>query len=83
MWRPMEDAAYWHVHCDLFNLFSYKTQDHQPGVVPPTIIQLLRKYPTGLPIAWPYGGIFSIEVPSSQMTLACLKFDIKTNHPTS
>lgn len=63
--------------------FLIKPKTTSPGVVPPTIIQLSRKCPTGLPIAWPYGGIFSIEVPSSQMTLACLKFDIKIKHPTS
>lgn len=34
----------------------------------------LRKYSTDLPIAQSYGGIFSIGVPSSQKTLAYIKF---------
>lgn len=39
--------------------------------------QSLRKYSTGLPTAQSYEGIFSTGVLSSQMTLACVKGDIR------
>ncbi|ERE88519.1 hypothetical protein H671_1g3002 [Cricetulus griseus] len=33
----------------------------------------LRKFPTSLPTARSYGGIFSVEAPSSPVILACIK----------
>ena len=39
---------------------------------PSHINHYLRKFPTGLFPAWSYGGIFKIEVSSSQKILACV-----------
>lgn len=61
----------------LLGLLSNRTQDHSPGMIP-TVIgwtlpdqPLIKKMPTGLPTAQSFGGIFVIEAPSSQTTLAC------------
>ena len=35
--RPGRGAAYWPTPRGLLSLFSYRTQDHQPGVTPPTV----------------------------------------------
>ena len=40
----------------------------------------LRKYPTGLCTAQSHRGIFSIEVPSSLMTLPCVKMTCNRQH---
>lgn len=40
---------------------------------PPTSITNFKKCSTGLPAAWSFGGIFSIKLPSSPLTLACVK----------
>jgi len=58
----------------LLSLLSYRTQDHQPrnGAAhsgPGSPHQSLRKCPT----AGSYGHMFTTEVPSSLMTLACVK----------
>jgi len=56
-------------------MISYGNQDHQPRVAPPKIIwashypSLIKK----MPYRSAYRrGIFSIEAPSSHMTLACV-----------
>jgi hypothetical protein len=68
--EAMEDAAYWLAPHGLLSLLLYTSQDYFPRVPshqwagPSHINHSSRKYPTGQSDR----GIFSIEVPSSQMT---------------
>jgi len=65
---------------DLFSLLSYRSEDHQPRVVPSTMgwalshQSLIKKMPY-IPTAGTYGGIFSVEVPSGNCSLC--EVDIK------
>lgn len=60
-----------------------------PGMTPYSVLWALpinhqpRKRPTGLPIGQPDKGIFSAEVLSSQMTIACVKFTKKQTREVS
>ena len=78
MQKPWRCAAYWLVSHGLLSLLSCRTQDHQPRMAPPTVgcvlPRQLRKYLTG----GAYEGIFSSEVPSFQITLACVSSFCKT-----
>jgi len=74
------NAAYGLVPPGLFSLFSYRTQNFSREMAPPAvgwallpISNYLGKCPADLPRARSYGGTSSIEVASSQMTLACVK----------
>lgn len=86
MERPWRSAAaYWLVPMALLSLlfFFFLVSFLKPIVQGYLHSQLTGPFPsitsqeytlqTCLPTAWFYGGIFSVEVPSSQMTLACLK----------
>jgi hypothetical protein len=81
--RPWRGVAYWLASHGLRSLLFYTTQNHQlrdgpthKGLGPPHQ-SLIKKMPYRLATAQSYGGIFSIEVSSSQMTIvACIKFDI-------
>ena len=70
MQRQWRGAAYWLAHHDLLSLLSYKTQDHQPRVEPPTVGQtfphqlLIKKMPNRLAYSLIIHDIFSIGVPS-------------------
>ena len=63
----------------LFTLLSYTTQDHMLGVAPPTVgwtlpnQSLVKKISYRLAYRQSDGGIFSVKVPFSQMTLACVR----------
>ena len=79
MQRPWRSAAYCLAPHGLLSLLSYRTQDHQPrdgtthsGLGLPHQ-SLIKKMP--LHTAHLYGGIFSLEAPSSLMTLACVKLE--------
>lgn len=72
--------AYWFALHVLFTLFSYKTQDHLPSNDtihsewgPPLTLPGEENTLTALPTSQSDRGIFSIEVPSSPVTLACFK----------
>lgn len=69
---PWSDASYWLAPHTLLSLFSFRTQELKP--MDDHTQNHLRKYSTDLPRAQSYGGIFSIGVPSSQKTLAYIKF---------
>jgi hypothetical protein len=57
------------------SLLSYRTQDHSSGMAPPTMGCALRHCSLRKCLtAGSYGGIFSIEVSSSRMTLACISW---------
>ena len=54
----------------LLSLLSYRTQDHRPGVAPPTL---------GWVLLWAsHRAIFSTEAPLSLTTVACVK--LTQNH---
>ena len=86
MQRPWRDVTYCLAPRGLLSLLSYRTQDHQPrgGTTHIGLNSLiknsLRKCPTDLPVAQPPGGplffffFFSMEAPSPQMSLVCVKF---------
>lgn len=59
----------------LLRLLSYNIQDYLPRVALPTWIGLSH---TALLMGQSDGGIFSTEIPSSQMTTACVK--LKKTH---
>jgi hypothetical protein len=67
-----------------YSSFLIEPRTRCPGMAPITMgwalphQSLIEEMPTGLPAAWSYGGIFFIEVPSSQMTLACVKLTKRT-----
>ena len=76
MQRPWRDAAYWLISHDLISLFSFKTQNHQPrnghthnGLGPPPLITN-SKNALQLDLM---EAFFSINVPSLQITPACIK----------
>ena len=78
MQRPWRDAAYWLAPHDLLSLFVYRTQDHLPtgGPIYNRLGPLQHSHQSHLKIcltAESHGGIFSVEVPALQMTLACIK----------
>lgn len=75
-WRS---AAYCFSPHGLCRLFSYLPQDHLPESWPHPqwagsshINPQLRKHSTGFPTDQSGGDIFSIEVFSTQMSLACV-----------
>ena len=73
----MRSAAYRLAPMTFLACFLIETGTTSPGVAPLTMgwappHQSLRKCPTGLRIAQSYRDIL-IEVPSSQMMLACVK----------
>jgi hypothetical protein len=63
----------------LAQLISYRTQDHQPRMDPPTVgwalsyQSLIKKIPIGIPTAKYDRGSSSVEPPSSLKTLASVK----------
>ena len=67
--RPWRSVAYWIAPRGLLSLPSYRTQDHQPRMVPPTMgwapphQTLIRKMLSGLPSTQYNGGIFLTEIP--------------------
>jgi hypothetical protein len=75
MQRPGRVLLIGSVPHGLLRLLSYRSQDHQPmddltnHRLDPSYQSLIKKMPYG----WTFGDIFSIEVPSFQMTLACVK----------
>jgi hypothetical protein len=74
MQKPRTGTAYRSAPHGLFSLLSYRTQDHySPEMVPPTVgwaLSYKSLINTLRACVQPILGIFSIEVPSSQMTLA-------------
>lgn len=74
MQRPRRNAAFYLLLRDLLNLLSQHKLGWNTHNEPATSV---RKWPTDLPIAKTDGGIFSIVVPSSQVTLACVGVDRK------
>jgi hypothetical protein len=78
MERPRRSAGYWLVPYGFLSLLSWRIQDHQSKMAPPTMgwalphQALIKKMPYMLSCLQPdLMEAFSIEVPSSQMTLAC------------
>jgi hypothetical protein len=73
MQRPWRNTAYWHTESAFFKNpgLPVQGQDHAQWVPPLLNQSLIKKMPTGQL----YGCIFSIGVPSSQMTLACVKLN--------
>jgi hypothetical protein len=61
-------GVYWNAPPSLLNLFHYSTITTCPGVALPPSVTNQENAPTELPTAPSYGGIFLIEVPSSQTT---------------
>jgi hypothetical protein len=53
--------------------------DHSGLGLSTPIIHQSRKCPLDLPTGQSEGSILSVEVPSSQMSLACVKLETKTN----
>ena len=77
---PWRSAAYRLAVCGLLSLLSHTTQDHpsRGGTThrrlgPPTSVINQEKAPTGMPTGQVDRGISSVEVPSSQTTLTCIK----------
>lgn len=67
LWK---NAAYWLVSHDLLHLIFYILEGHHPQWARTSHINhQSRKYPTGFPTYLS----FSAKVPSSQITLACIK----------
>lgn len=80
MQSPWRSIAYWLVLRGLLSFLSYRLRMTRIGVVsPPTVDwalphqSLIKKIHIGLPTGLSYKGIFSIETPSSQMTLTYVK----------
>lgn len=73
MQRPWTDVAYWLAPHGLHNLLSFSTQDHQPGVAPPTVGWTFHTNHYRFACRQTSWRRFSIESSSSQMTLACVK----------
>ena len=74
--RPWKNTSYWLVSHGSFSLLFYKTQNHlsvgatvHSEMGPPTSIINWEYAPTDLPTGRCDGGIFSTDVPSSQMIL--------------
>lgn len=64
--------AYWFIHMPCSACFLPEPRTTSQGMVPSTMVWALhhkspRKYPVGMPTACPFGSIFSIEVPSSNV----------------
>ena len=87
MQKPWRSVAYWVILHSLLSLFSYRTQDHK-SMAPPTMgwalshqswIKKMSCRFAHSPILWRH---FSIEVLSSQMTLACVNLTLKTCQDT-
>jgi hypothetical protein len=80
---PWRSAAGWLALHSLLTLLSYTIQKHLPRVVlPPMDLALThksqsRQYPIGMLTFKSDKGIFSTEVPSSRITLACVKLNKK------
>lgn len=80
MQKPWKVAVYWLILHGFLSLLSFSTQNHQPRgstghsfLSPPASIVSLENVPHICPQVNFGGGIFSIEVPSSQMRLTCIK----------
>ena len=76
MQRPWRDAAYLIALCGLLSLFLMEPRITSPGVAPPTMGWALphQSLHNKMPYRLVYrSGIFLIESPSSQMTLANIK----------
>lgn len=59
MQRPWRDVTYWLASPGLLSLLSYRTQDHQPRMAPPTMDWALpHQSPRKCFTAGSYGGIF-------------------------
>lgn len=67
--EPWKSAACWLAPSNLLSLLAYSMKDHH----------CTRKCTTDLPTGQSGGGIFSIEVPSSKMTLIFVKLTLKTS----
>lgn len=61
--------------------FLVQTRTTHIGLGPPTLISNPENIPIHLPTNQSDGGFFSIKLPSSQMTIVCVKL-IKTNQHT-
>jgi hypothetical protein len=77
--EAMEGTVDWLAHHGLLGLLSYYIQDHQPrngnthdGLSPPHQ-SLIKKMSYRPPTTQSYGGIFLIEVLSSQIILTSVK----------
>lgn len=71
----VEGAVYWLAGLSFLSWFSIDPWNISPEMTPSIMVwallhQTLRKCPTGLSIAQPYGNSFLTEVPSTQMTSA-------------
>jgi hypothetical protein len=84
----LNNAVYWIVHGWL-SLLSYPTQHHLPrggttysGLGPPISISNQENVPKGLSTVQSDEGTFSIVIPSSHMTLACVGENKQTNKQT-
>ena len=78
MQRPWKGAVYWLAFHGFSACLLMKTQDHQPRGITSHMRNILhqsliKKIPTDCPTTQSYGNTFSIEDPSSQMTIACVK----------
>ena len=79
MQRPWREAAYWLAFHGLLSLLSNRTQGHQLRGSTTRKAQalpqqtLIKKMTYRFAYSLILGGIFLVEVPSSQMTLACVK----------
>ena len=74
--KAWKNTAYWLDFHDLVSLLTYTTLGHWAtgsGVAPSHINYSSRKWPTDLPTGNLDEDIFSIESPSSHMTLAYIK----------
>lgn len=72
--EAMEEAAHWPAPRDLLCLLFHAARTLRPGAALFSmghINHCLRRCPTRFPIHQPYGGIFSVVVPSSQTIIAC------------
>ena len=70
--RSWRSAGYWLAPCGLLSLISNRSLNHQPMSSSayhdqPSIKRMHHRLPTGQS-----GSIFSVEGPSSQMTVACI-----------
>lgn len=73
------NAVFWLAPQSLLSLLFCTTQENLPrdvtthrGLGPPTSIINEESAPSDLPTYQSYGNIFSIEIPSFQVTIACV-----------
>ena len=77
MQSPWRGAAFWLAPHGLLSLLTETRMTSTAGPSP----HWLGKCPTGLPATWSYGGIFLLEISSSQGTLACVRLT-QTTQPS-